>query len=390
MSSNLEVAPGRARPRRPLRIGVIAPPVLPLPPVGYAGTERVVATLVLGLHARGHQVTVFGPGDSDLPCDVVPVVPKALWPQGLRGDLSSYFDLTVARAWEQQERFDLFHSHVDTMGFAMARHATTPVVTTLHGRLDVGGTIDLIDAYPDIPLIAISASQRRWNPDADWVGTIHHGLDTSEAPFSPTPGSYLLLVGRLTREKGVAEAIQLARRVGRRLVIAAKAHEREEQAMFAELVQPAIDDGVVEWRGEVGTAERDELMAGALATLMLGSWPEPFGLVAVESMATGTPVIARRAGAYTETIEHGVSGFLIDDEDEAMLAVRRAERLDRRAISASARERFSVDAMVDQYEQAFERLLERRAAFRPRLVAAAPSAAPRDRAGRTPAAAATS
>jgi glycosyltransferase involved in cell wall biosynthesis len=241
----------------------------------------------------------------------------------------------------------------------MARHATTPVLTTLHSRLDVGGSVELIDAYPDIPLVAISASQRRWNPGADWFATIHHGLDFSATPRSVSSGDYLLLVGRLTREKGVAEAIGVARRAGKRLVIAAKAHERDEQAMFAELVRPAMEEGIVDWRGEVSGDERDRLMVGAAATLMLGAWPEPFGLVAVESMATGTPVIARRAGAYPEIIEHGVTGFLVDDEDEALLAVRRVDRLDRRLIAARARERFSSTRMTNDYEEAFHALIAR-------------------------------
>jgi glycosyltransferase involved in cell wall biosynthesis len=342
-----------------LRIGLIAPPVLPLPPTGYAGTERVIASLAIGLHERGHQVTVFAAGDSDLPCEVVPVVPRALWPLGLRGNLTNYLDLSIAHAWQHQDRLDIFHSHVDTAGFAMARHARTPVVTTLHSRLDVGGIVDLIDAHPDIPLIAISESQRRWNPDADWVATIHHGLDLSASPYSATAGDYLLLVGRLTREKGIAEAIELARRTGHRLVIAAKAHERDEQAMFEELVRPAIAEGVVDWRGEVAGAERDDIMAGALATLMLGAWPEPFGLVAVESMATGTPVIARRAGAYPEVIEHGMTGYLVDDLDEAVLAVGRVDRLERGVVAARARDRFSLERMTARYEEAFRTVLER-------------------------------
>jgi glycosyltransferase involved in cell wall biosynthesis len=358
----------RARLEPALRIGIIAPPLLPLPPTGYAGTERIVAGLAIGLHERGHAVTVFGAGDSTLPCEVVPVVPRALWPLGQRGDLTKYFDLSVAHAWAQQDRFDILHSHVDTAGFAMARHATTPVITTLHGRLDVGGTADLIEAYPDAPLVAISESQRRWNPDADWVATIHHGLDFTSTPSSAIAGDDLLLVGRLTREKGIVEAIQLARRTGKRLIIAAKAHERAEQAMFDDVVRPAIDDGVVDWRGEVDGAARDELMAGALATVMLGAWPEPFGLVAVESMATGTPVIARRAGAYTETIEHGLTGYLVDDDDEAVLAVRRLDRLDRRAIAARARSRFSIERMIDQYEIAYRDLLTRRRDAAPRQI----------------------
>lgn len=364
-----------------LRIGLIAPPLLPLPPRGYAGTERVVAGLAIGLHERGHQVTVFAAGDSDLPCEVVPVVPRALWPLGRRGNLTNYLDLSVAYAWQHQDRFDILHSHVDTAGFAMARHARTPVVTTLHGRLDAGGLVDLIDAHPDVPLISISDSQRRWNPTADWLATIHHGLGFARTPSSASPGDYLLLVGRLTREKGVAEAIEVARRTGHRLVIAAKAHERDEQAMLAELVRPAQAEGVVDWRGEVGGEERDELMAGALATLMLGAWPEPFGLVAVESMATGTPVIARRAGAYPELIEHGVTGYLVDDVDEAVLAVDRADRLDRGAIAAQARDRFSLERMTIRYEQAFRMFLERgRVGALPHLLPPMSATADRDRA----------
>jgi glycosyltransferase involved in cell wall biosynthesis len=342
-----------------MRIALVAPPLLALPPTGYAGTERIVAALAIALHERGHSVTVFASGDSQLPCEVVPVVPRALWPLGLRGDMTRYLDLSAARVWQEQGRFDIVHSHLDTAGFAMARHGTTPVLTTLHSRLDVGGAVELIDVYPDIPLVAISDSQRRWNPDADWIATVPHGLDFADTPRSISPGDYLLLVGRLTREKGVVEAIALARRAGFRLVMAAKAREPEELAMFAESVRPAVDDGIVDWRGEVSGAERDRLMAGALATLMLGAWPEPFGLVAVESMATRTPVKARRAGAYPEVIEHGVTGFLVDDEEEAMLALRRVGGLDRRLISARSRERFSVGRMARDYEEAFRAVLER-------------------------------
>ena len=366
-----------------LRIGLIAPPVLPLPPTGYAGTERIIAALAIGLHDRGHQVTVFCAGDSDLPCEIVPVVPRALWPAGRRGDLTNYLDLSVAHAWRQQDRFDILHSHVDTAGFAMARHARTPVVTTLHSRLDVNGIGDVIDAHPEIPLVAISESQRRWHREANWVATIHHGLDFSEAPIGASAGDYLLLVGRLTREKGVAEAIDVARRAGRRLVIAAKAHEREEQAMLAELVMPGVAEGIVDWRGEVDAEARDTLMAGAWATLMLGGWPEPFGLVAVESMATGTPVIARRAGAYPEIIEHGLTGFLIDDESEAVLAVERVERLDREAIAAHARDRFSVDRMITRYEAAFRSVIEGRSASGPSLLREVPGGQRRHRQPRT-------
>jgi glycosyltransferase involved in cell wall biosynthesis len=349
-------APRSAGDTRPMRIGLIAPPVVSLPPPAYAGTERIVTSLALGLHARGHEVTVFTTGDSDLPCEIVPIVPRALRREGMNGDLGVYFQMAVARAWEEADRFDIIHSHVETQGFQLAAHAPTPVLTTLHGRLDVAGTTQYIDAMPSIPLVAISESQRRWNPDANWVATIHHGIDFTTTPSGTRAGDYLLFVGRITREKGIDHAIELARRSGRRLVVAAKAHEDEEQALFESVVRPAIDEGIVDWRGEVDSATRDQLMVRALATVMLGAWPEPFGLVAIESMATGTPVIARRAGGLTETIDHGVTGFVVDDVDEAALAVSRAAALDRADIITNTRERFSVDRMVDAYESVYRRL----------------------------------
>ena len=347
---------------RPMRIGLIAPPVVSLPPPTYAGTERIVTSLALGLHARGHQVTAFTTGDSELPCEVVPVVPRALWREGMSGDLGVYFQMAVARAWEEADRFDVIHSHVETQGFQFAAHAPVPVVTTLHGRLDVGGATQYIDAMPSIPLVAISESQRRWNPDANWIGMIHHGVDFTTTPTGTRPGDYLLFVGRITREKGVGDAIELARRTRRRLVVAAKAHEHEEEALFDSVVRPAIEEGIVDWRGEVDSATRDQLMVRALATVMLGAWPEPFGLVAIESMATGTPVIARRVGGLTETIDHGVTGFLVDDLEEAGLAVSRAAGLQRDRIAAGTRQRFSVDRMVDGYEAVYRRLITPRLA----------------------------
>jgi glycosyltransferase involved in cell wall biosynthesis len=315
-----------------LRIGIIAPPVVPLPPTTYAGTERIVASLATGLHERGHRVTVFASGDSDLPCEVVPVVPHALWNEGYTGEIPVYLEMAVARAWDEIGRFDVVHSHVETEGFLLARHAPIPVVTTLHRRLDINGVADYIDALPMIPLVAISDSQRRWNPDANWVATVHHGLDFSTTPTSTRQGDYLLLIGRVSAEKGVAEAIELASRTGIRLVVAAKIREPGEHEMFDRVLKPAIDAGIVDWRGEIDTVERDRLMAGALTTLMLGGWPEPFGLVAIESMATGV--------------------------QEAEFALSRLATLDRDRISATTRKRFSVERMVDDYEEVYRRLVD--------------------------------
>jgi len=340
-----------------LRIAMLAPPMLPVPPPTYAGTERVVAALIDELVARGHRITLFGPGDSTVSCEIVPTPERSLWSTGYRGDVATYINITLARAWARAEEFDLLHSHVETLGFLFARYCPKPVLTTLHGRLDVSGVPRLLEEFKDIPLVAISDSQGRWWPDLNWIATIHHGLPLEGMPHSDEPGNYLAFIGRVTPEKGVADCIELARRTGLPLRMAAKVYDPHEKRHFEEIVQPAIDDGVVQFLGELAEPERDALYAGALATLMLGAWPEPFGLVAIESMASGTPVIVRRAGGPTETIEHGVDGFLVDDLTEAELAVSRVRALKRARIRKRAVARFSPARMADAYEAAYAFLL---------------------------------
>jgi glycosyltransferase involved in cell wall biosynthesis len=341
----------------PLRIALVAPPMLPVPPPTYAGTERVVAALGDELVRRGHEVTLYAPGDSRFPGTLVATPEQSLWSTGYQGDVSSFINVTLARVWADLERFDIIHSHVETLGFLFARHCPVPVLTTLHGRLDVSGIPELLEEFNDIPLVAISESQRRWSSDANWVATIHHGLPLEEMPFSRAPGDYLAFVGRVTPEKGVAECIEVARAVGMKLRMAAKVYDEHEKIHFAEVVEPAIASGIVEFLGELGQPERDALYAGAAATLMMGAWPEPFGLVAIESMATGTPVIGRRAGALTETIDHGETGFLVDDEIEAELAVRFAKDLDRARVRRKVLRRFSPTRMADEYEEVYRALL---------------------------------
>jgi glycosyltransferase involved in cell wall biosynthesis len=341
----------------PLRILLVAPPLLPVPPPTYAGTERVVAALGDELHRRGHHVALVASGDSEVAYEHIPTVERSLWSTGFAGDYASYMQHTIEVAWRAAERFDIVHLHMENHGFLFAEHAPVPVVTTMHGRLDAPGLPELLEAHPDVALVAISESQRRFFPDLNWVGTIHHGLPLGGMPFSETPGDYLAFVGRITEEKGIREALELARRSHVRLRVAAKVKSASEFRHFEEVVQPAIDADEMDWLGEVGPLERDPLYAGALATVMLGGWPEPFGLVAIESMATGTPVIARRAGALTETVEHGVTGFLVDDVAEAELALERIPDLDRRRIRELTLERFSPARMTDDYERVYRKVL---------------------------------
>jgi glycosyltransferase involved in cell wall biosynthesis len=339
-----------------MRIALLAPPMLQVPPARYAGTERIVGVLAEGLQRRGHHVTLFAAGDSTATCELVATVPEALWPSGFRGDPAPFIALTADAAWRQAARFDLIHSHLDTGGFTLARHAPVPVLSTLHTRLDLSGPSEMIDEFHEVPLVSISQNQRRWHPRANWVATIHNGLPLADMPFSPVPGSYLALVGRIVREKGIEESIAVAQAVGLPLRIAAKVMDATESAFFDSVVRPVLGQGV-EYLGEVGPERRDPLLAEARATLMLGAWPEPFGLVAIESLATGTPVIARRAGALPEIVEHGVDGFLVDDAREGQRAVALVGELDRTLIRRRALERFGAERMVDAYERLYRRLV---------------------------------
>ncbi len=349
----------RSETRQPLRIALVAPPVISIPPARYAGTERVVAALADGLVARGHHVTLFASGDSTAGSETVAVLPAAAWRGRSTGDNAVYGMLAAMAALEQADRFDVVHSHVDVMSLPLARGARVPVLTTFHARLDQPGLYEAVLAFGPAPLVAISESQRRWHPTANWVATIPHGLPLRAMPFGADPGAYLAVVGRATAEKGIAEAIEVASGTGLQLRIAAKALNAAERSYLETHIRPAIGPAV-QFLGEIGPDERDPLLAGARATLMLGAWPEPFGLVAIESLATGTPVIARRAGALAEIIEHGVDGFLVDDLSEARLAVGLVGDLDRARIRERAIARFNVERMVSAYERVYFELVNGR------------------------------
>jgi glycosyltransferase involved in cell wall biosynthesis len=339
-----------------LRIAQVAPPFLPVPPARYGGTERIVAVLADGLHERGHDVTVFASGDSKVSGKLVPLVRRALWTDGIPPDADTIMERVVERVIDHGNDFDVIHSHIEWYGFDWARRSPIPVVSTLHGRIDIGPTARLLPQYPEIPLVAISDRQRAFWPDQNWVATIHHGLPLENAPLGTGAGGYLLFVGRITPEKGIDAAIDVARAVGLRLFVAAKAIDTHELQHYEDVVAPAEKEGVVRFLGEVGPPARDRLYADAIATLMMGDWPEPFGLVAVESLAAGTPVIARRAGALPEIVRPGVDGFVVESVEEAISVIREVTALDREVIRTDALKRFSADRMIDEYERLFSKL----------------------------------
>lgn len=329
-----------------------------MPPGAYGGTERIIDELARGLYARGHTVTTFAAGDSDVPGRLIATVPAALWPAGFTGDPSPYLLATVQAVLRRAREFDLIHSHVEWYSSALAAASPVPVLTTFHGRLDQPWAPGLLGGagHP----VAISRSQASSRPEASWAAIIHNGLSLTTAPFSAGVGETLAFVGRIAPEKGVIDAIEIARLTGRPLRIAAKSGKNEAEIAYLETVfRPALRaaGSLVEWLGEVSREERDRLYAESCATLMPGAWPEPFGLVAIESLACGTPVIARAVGALPEIVRHGVDGFLGHDAAQLAAAVDDVGALDRAAIRASVLERFSADRMVDAYEAVYQRLV---------------------------------
>lgn len=336
-----------------MKIGLVAPPLLPVPPPRYGGVERIVGVLAEELEARGHDVTLFAPGDSAGGRRLVPTVAHALWRDGHVPDPQPFFAQTRQIVLDAAPGLDVIHSHLDQHGLELAQMVRVPVVSTIHGRTDMDPLAGALARLRHGSLVAISESQRAFVPESRWMATIHHGLRLSAAPPGDGSGGYLLFVGRLSADKGVAEAVEVARISGLRLVIAAKALAPNETEVYARVVEPAVAEGIAEFIGEVSDAERDVLLGGALATLMLSRWPEPFGLVAIESLATGTPVVAQRIGALPEIVVSGRDGFLVDGPVRAAAALGGVAGLDRSAIRAHALARFSAQRMVDEYEDLY-------------------------------------
>ena len=353
---------------RPLRIAQVAPPIERVPPEAYGGTERVVHELIVELVRRGHEVTTFASGDSDVPGRLIPTVPKALRPAGFGADPSGFMLSTMVDVLDRQHEFDVIHSHLEWSSVIFARATNVPVVATFHGRLDLPWATHLFEAPPKAAMVAISESQASAHPEIDWT-VVHNGLTLNGAPFERRRYESLCFVGRVSPEKGIVEAIEVAKRTGRHLRIAAKVGTTPAEIAYNENVfEPArkAAGSLVEYLGELSGADRDRLLARSYATLMPGSWPEPFGLVAIESLACGTPILARRVGGLAEIIRDGVDGFFGDDVTQLAFHVERIAELDRAAIRKSVIDRFSATRMADGYEALFRRVLETRdAAERP-------------------------
>jgi glycosyltransferase involved in cell wall biosynthesis len=348
-----------------LRIAQISPLTEAVPPKLYGGTERVISWLTEELVALGHEVTLFASGDS-----VTSARLEAMWPTAVRLDGSvrdpnalqmSMIELVAQRAKE----FDLLHFHLDYYPFSVMSRQSTPFLTTLHGRLDLPEHEPVFSTFPNVPRVSISNAQRRPAPNVNWVGTVHHGMPLDLLTPVPASPSYLAFLGRISPEKRVDRAINIAERCGLPLKIAAKV-DPVDQDYFEEVIRPLLANPHVEFIGEICDAQKSEFLSNAFALLVPIDWPEPFGLVMIEAMACGAPVIAFNRGAVPELVEEGVTGFVVEDEMGAVGALRHISRLSRPSIRKRFEERFSARRMARDYLEIYRDLLGA-AARRPRI-----------------------
>jgi glycosyltransferase involved in cell wall biosynthesis len=334
-----------------VRVAMLAPISWRVPPRHYGPWERVVSLLTEGLVERGVDVTLFATADSVTQAHLDAVCPRPL-EEDASLDPKVWEALHIANVFEKAGRFDLIHNHYDFLPLTYAGLVTTPVVTTVHG-FSSDRIKSVYRRYADrVAYVSISDADR--DPDLPYVATVHHGIDLSEFTPQERPGRGLVYLGRIHPDKGVAEAIAVAKAVGLPLVIAGIVHDRE---YFEHEIAPHVDGDRVRYVGSLGAADRDELLGSALALLHLVEFAEPFGLSMIEAMACGTPVIARRRGSVPEVVDEGVTGFVVDDLAGAIDAVARVGALDRRAVRARVAERFSRDRMVDEYLRVYELIL---------------------------------
>ncbi|HEY4113092.1 MAG TPA: glycosyltransferase family 4 protein [Rhizomicrobium sp.] len=341
-----------------MRIAQVAPLAESVPPTLYGGTERVVSWLTEDLVRRGHEVTLFASGESQTAADLVPVVPKALRLDPNIRDVQPYHCMLLDRVFACAHEFDVIHFHIDLVHYPLFRAMADRVVTTLHGRLDLPDLHPFYRAFPEMPLVSISNAQRSPMPPVNWVDTVYHGMPRNL--FRPgSGGDYLAFLGRIAPEKGIVEAIRIAERAAMKLKVAAKV-DTADRAYYEAEVKPLLSSPYVEFVGEIGDREKNDFLGNALALLFPICWPEPFGLVMIEAMACGTPVIAFDCGSVPEIMEDGRTGFVVTDVAGAVAELDRVHMLDRSTIRRRFEQRFTVERMSARYLDVYDRLLDNR------------------------------
>ena len=345
-----------------MRIAQVAPLIESVPPKHYGGTERIVSYLTEELVRAGHDVTLFGSGDSVTGARLIAPIRRSLRKNEQCKDPVARELILIDHVVEHASEFDIIHFHIGYPHFAICRYLPVPHITTLHGRLDIPDFVAVHERFRDVPLISISNAQRAPIISANWQATIYHGLPEDLFRFYPDRGDYLAFLGRISPEKGADRAIEIAKRVGMPLKIAAKV-DRADIRYFKRVVEPLLNDPGVEWIGEISDQQKNEFLGKACALLFPIDWPEPFGLVMIEAMACGTPVIAYDRGSVPEVMENGVTGFVVKELDNAAEAVRRVRNLSRACCREVFEKRFTASRMANDYIDVYERILQRHAAY---------------------------
>ena len=340
-----------------MKIAQVSPLYEAVPPKLYGGTERVVAHLTDALVELGHEVTLFASAEAETKARLVPARDQAirLDPALLKSDLAAHMAM-LHEVRRRADEFDLIHFHTDMIHFPFFEDMAERTLTTLHGRLDLKDLPSVYSRWPQFPLVSISDSQRRPMPWANWAGTVLHGLETSLYRCGQGEGGYLAFLGRISPEKGPDRAIAIAKALGMPLKIAAKV-DPADRPYFDEVIEPLLHHPLIEFVGEIGGEKKSEFLGRAAALLFPVNWPEPFGLVMIEAMACGAPVVAFGCGSVPEVIENGLTGFIVQSHDAAVAAVRRALTLDRRRIRARFELRFSAAAMARRYLGIYEEIV---------------------------------
>ena len=340
-----------------MRIAQIAPLFEAVPPKLYGGTERVVYSLTEELVAMGHDVTLFASGDSVTSATLAPMRDQAIRLDPAVKDWIAYYMRMMELVYRRADEFDVLHFHTDYFPLSLFSRQPTPFVTTLHGRLDLPEFKEVYETFPDAPFVSISDHQRRPIPDLNWVRTVLHGMPARLLTPQPVAQRYFAFLGRISPEKGADKAIRIAAAAGVKLKMAAKV-DNADRAYYEQEIAPLIAASPhVEFIGEINDAQKPAFLSGAHALLFPIDWPEPFGLVMIESMACGTPVIAFNRGSVPEVIDHGVTGFIVPDEAAAIAAVGSIDKLDRRAVRATFDRRFTARRMAEDYLDVYEDLI---------------------------------
>lgn len=336
-----------------MRIAQVAPLSESVPPSTYGGTERVVSYLTEELVRQGHEVTLYASGDSRTSARLEPIVPRALRLEPSCVDPLAHHVLMVEKVMRRASEFDVIHFHGDYLHFSLARLLDAPHVTTLHGRLDIPDLVPLYQEFSDMPVVSIGHHQRAPLPFANWVATVHHGIPDHLYRFHPRSGKYLAFLGRISPEKRLDRAIEIAARSGMELWIAAKV-DKVDREYFDARIRPLLQEPFVRFIGEIGEDEKEKFLGEAYALLFPIDWPEPFGLVMIEAMACGTPVIAWRRGSVPELMRDGETGFVVDSLEQAAAAVARVPEIDRARCRHAYEERFTARRMARDYAAVYQ------------------------------------